>query len=247
MHIKCPSGLAGEIRKLKASEANILANRKQQRSGKAIASVLAACWTGTDDPGPYDHGGDGSPDFTRILTGDQYFLMLMIRAATYGPEYKFKIQCRDETCRQTLWADLNIPDDLEIQELSPESLERLRSGEPFETALEDGTQVTFRLPTVDAVRKVHKQWGRSPDKRVTIGLAARIVEIEGVQNNDLRTFIEDMDLGEMSELIRKMDDADSGVESEVEVECTHCGALQEVELPLGREFWLPQMSRRSRI
>lgn len=246
MRIKCPSGLTGEIRKLKASEANILANRKQQRSGKAIASVLRACWTATDDPGPYNHGGDGDPDFTRVLVGDQYFIMLMIRAATYGPTYKFKIQCHEDSCRQTLYADLEIPEDLEIQNLPEESVARLRSGEPFETALEDGTAVKFRLATVDAIRKVHKQWGRAPDKRITISVAGRVSEIEGVADNDLRTFIEDMELDELSKLIRKMDDADGGVQSEVEVECVHCGALQDVELPLGREFWLAQMSRRSR-
>ena len=74
---------------------------------------------------------------------------------------------------------------------------------------------------------------------------SRIVEIDGVEKGKLTAFIDDLEMADISAMMDAFDESDGGIESTIEVECSACGELQLVELPLEREFWLPRAKKRA--
>jgi len=79
--ITCPSGLSGRIRGLKVREERILADRKLAKAGAQLDELLMSCWLETLDPGPYEE----PLDWSKVLQGDRFFVLLMIRVLYYGP------------------------------------------------------------------------------------------------------------------------------------------------------------------
>src|SRR4051794_35511808 len=96
--IKCPSGLTGRIRGMKVREERVLADRKLAKSGGQVDELLRSCWEEALDSGPYVFP-DGKADWDKVLQGDRFFTLLMIRVLTYGPEYAFSVQCQSPACR----------------------------------------------------------------------------------------------------------------------------------------------------
>lgn len=239
-HIECPSGLVGEVRGLKTKEANLLADRQAMRSGSALDAILSSCWLRTIDPGPYAIPEDGKPDWSKVLIGDRLYVFMRIRAATFGEEYAFPVLC--ESCRERFEWEVKLCD-LPIKPLPEASKSALANGGRIETYLRDGKKAWFKLMTgadeVRAARIVRQQ----PGKVLLTALGARIVEIEGVKPEDRMRFLDDLDFGEANDIIRVLDEHDGGVETSLEVECTHCFASQEVRLPFGREFLMPKRCR----
>ena len=97
--ITCPSGLQGRVRGMKVREERVLADRKLAKSGGQVDELLAACWEETLDPGPYALAEGAKLDLGKVLQGDRFFALLMVRALTYGPEYAFGVSCRNDNCR----------------------------------------------------------------------------------------------------------------------------------------------------
>lgn len=85
--ITCPSGLTGRIRGMKVREERVLADRKLAKNGGQIDELLTACWEETLDAGPYTLPEGTKLDWGKVLQGDRFFALLMVRALTYGPEY----------------------------------------------------------------------------------------------------------------------------------------------------------------
>jgi hypothetical protein len=83
--ITCPSGLQGRVRGMKVREERVLADRKLAKSGGQVDELLAACWEETLDPGPYALAEGAKLDLGKVLQGDRFFALLMVRALTYGP------------------------------------------------------------------------------------------------------------------------------------------------------------------
>ena len=97
--ITCPSGLQSRVRGMKVREERVLADRKLAKSGGQIDELLGSCWEETLDPGPYAFDEGGKVDWGKVLQGDRFFALLMVRAMTYGPEYAFGVSCRNDACR----------------------------------------------------------------------------------------------------------------------------------------------------
>jgi hypothetical protein len=66
----------------------------------------------------------------------------------------------------------------------------------------------------------------------------RITEIEGVHANDQLRFLEDLEMADTMAVLSQLDAVDGGVETDLEVQCEHCGEVQGVALPFGREFFM---------
>ena len=71
-------------------------------------------------------------------------------------------------------------------------------------------------------------------------LLARIVEIEGFPEAERRRLLDEMDLADQVALLDRLDVADGGVETRIEVECPTCLSVQEIGLPFERGFFLPR-------
>ena len=243
--ISRPSGLAGRIRGMKVREERILADRRLARSGGQVDELLAACWEETVHPGPYDFG-DRDIDWGKVLQGDRFYALLEIRALTYGPEYAFAVTCQNEACRARIEWELDLGD-LPVRPLSDESRRTFLDGNRFETVLPDaGKRVWFRLLTGADERKLPQLRRAAGDRLLSAMLAFRVVEVEGVEPRDKPRFLEDLSMRDADFLVDEFDRVDCGVDTAIEVECPECFAVQEVELPFDRTFFMPGRERAAR-
>ena len=75
---------------------------------------------------------------------------------------------------------------------------------------------------------------------------ARIAAAEGVEARDKKKFIEELSLRDADFLVDEFDRVDCGVDTTIEMECPECFAVQEVELPFEKTFFMPGKARTSR-
>jgi hypothetical protein len=237
--IICPSGLAGTIRGLKAKEGKLLADRTAVRSGQFLDQLLTSCWLETTNPGIYGLAEGQALDWTKVLVGDRFFVLLRLRAKTFGDRYTFSIQCPSARCREKFEWEVDLGA-LEIKPLSDEAKAAYKAGNRFQTALpKDGRKIWFRLLTGADEARISRM-PRDRDSAFITALAFRIVEIEGIADTEKRKFLDDLELSDATALLDQFDRADGGVETNIEVECPFCYGIQEVQLPFGRNFFLPK-------
>jgi len=245
IHVTLPSGAKGTIRGLKGRELNLFANRAAARRGKTAAKILQGVWLTTSDAGPLY---DTEIDWTKAPACDRFTALFYARIATFGAEYAFRHQCAH--CGKKY----NWVEDLEkrpVKALPESSIARFKDGNKFRTAVTDpkGDErvVEFQLLTPKLEGKIDQAQSLAPTEKATASLAQRIVQIEGVEEGKgpVKRFLEDLDVGPLYDLMELMDEVDGGIETSIEVDCPHCGDTEDLELPLGREFWDPERRKRS--
>lgn len=240
--VVCPSGLRGTVRGLRVREEQILTDRALARAGGQIDALLRACWEATLDPGPYTLV-DGVPRWDQVLVADRFVALLQIRIATYGPAYAFQVPCG--RCGARIEWELAL-DELPVRALGAEARAAFAAGNRHGFALPvAGRQVTWRLLTGEDERALPQLRQTQRDRVLSASLAHRIVEIEGVDERQRRAFLEDLSLRDVAALTAEFERVEGGVETEVDVECAGCGAVQEIELPFQASFLLPTRAGRS--
>lgn len=243
--IVCPSGLAGRIRSLRVREERILADRQLARRGEQIDKLLAACWEETIDPGPYDFAG-AAPNWSKVLQGDRFFALIHVRVATYGPQYSFSVNCAHPACRARIDWQLDL-NELPVKKLAEESRETFLTTNRFETVLPDSARkVVFRLLTGEDERKLGRRREGDGAAALSALLAARVVEVEGIEGVERKRFLEELSFADADFLIDDFDRVDCGVDTTIEVECQECLGTQDVELPFDQGFFLPGKERTAR-
>lgn len=241
--ITCPSGLKGEIRKYKVGDLNVFTDKKARRKGTDIeASLVRAIWTRTIDRGPYVYDGDEPPWTGDVLYGDRFYTLIQARILTRGPSYQFRVQCESGSCEAPFDWDVNL-ESLRVQRLSEASRKVLENGNKLESALPGGDKVGWSLLTGRVQRRA-QQYGKEHGPGVNVMYASRLWHVNGDENaRKFVDFMTNLDLGDFNHLEREMVQADCGYETTIEVECPECGRIQEVELPMGRDFFLESRSR----
>lgn len=245
-----PSGMTGDVRKIKGTEITVLAEQSEGSgsSDGGFASLLNGCWLRTTDKGPYPFVavGDTKPDWERVLKGDVLKGLVDLRrvSLTDGDDFDFDVQC--EECRSKIkWSvKLSV---LPVRKLPKESFDAIAEGRPFSVLIsKDGTKhkATFNLQTIGQekpIAKLMKQQNRSTGTIVDV-LCSQIVSIEGVKP-DIKArhrFLTDLGYGELLDLRAELDSHDCGIDTAIEVRCQNkqCQWEQEVALPLlGRRFF----------
>lgn len=244
--ITCPSGLTGRIRGMKVREERILADRKLAKHGGQMDELLSSCWEETLDPGPYALAEGAKLDWGKVLQGDRFFALLMVRTLTYGAEYAFGVGCKNDACRARIEWEVDLTK-LPLRQLSEESRAAFAAGNRLTTALSDaGRRVTFKLLTGEDERKLPALQRATPDRVLSAVLTFRVLEVEGVDAKGKRQFLEDLSMRDADFLVDEFDRVDCGVDTTIEIECPECFATQEVELPFDRGFFLPGRERTAR-
>jgi len=241
--ITCPSGLTGTIRSMQVREERYLTDRQMLKSGDAFDRLLKACWEETLDPGPYDFGEKGVIDWGKVLVGDRFFVLLRIRAESYGEDFAFDVRC--ERCEEKVPWEFQLSD-LVVKELSKESRERFVAGNRFDVEIPGaGRRAVFRLLTGADERRIAQLSKARRQAPFSTMLDFRLVEIEGVEDvKARRAFFEGLSLGAIPELLSAFDEVDCGVDTDIEVECQECGEIQTVTLPFGPTFFIPERAKK---
>lgn len=243
MEVRCPSGLRGEVRKLKGSEANVLADRKAARKGETYDRILSACWLKTLDPGPYGNigvqEGERSIPWAKVLVGDRHYALTAIRIATYGPEYVFPVQCRG--CNARFEWEIDLEKDITVYDFPEGTVAKIASGDNrFETDV-GGRRVVFKILNGADEHRSGKLLMQNKSEQITVALASRIVEVDGVKGRrGVDEWLEGLDLPVQWALLEQFEEPDGGVEQTIEIECPECDGQYEIVLPFeGEGFWIP--------
>ncbi len=210
----------------KVKDEQTLSDPNLVKDGRVISKLLESCWLETIDPGPYPFLANGEesfkkPGWDRVLQGDRLFTLVCIRVKTYGPDYEFDIQCSNSSCERTIQWRMDLQE-LECNDLPPESRQKVKADEPFLTELADGTQLKYRLLTGVDDRFQARLKETNPSKILLTMLARRVVEIDGVGKDarKIRAFLEDLPLSDADRLRDELEEADCGLQTEFDVYCT---------------------------
>lgn len=229
--IVCPSGMSLEIRELKGKELKILQDKNAKRSARIYDNILTACTVALVSNGPA-YTFEDQPVWDKVLVGDKLYALLAIRAETFGEDYDFKFQCG--SCEERGSWFVKLPDGLPIKKLAAEDAAAFAAGTPLETTLADGKLVKYRLVTGADERAL--ALSKESESPIAV-LARRIVSIEGVALPE--KYLEDVGLSDIKTIAKSFESHDCGVETDIEVQCQKCRAIQDVTLPLDRRFWMP--------
>ena len=135
-------------------------------------------------------------------------------------------------------------EDLPVKMLSKEDKEQFVIKNEFSSVIH-GKKFTYQLPTGGSGKRAAKLSSSNRDTPLTFSLLMRIQQIEGIQRNDIRKYIDDTDLADLMLLIDEFDKHDCGVDGDLEIECPDCGGIQDKALPFEGEFFFPK-TRKSR-
>jgi hypothetical protein len=231
---------------MKVREERILADRKLAKHGGQMDELLSSCWEETLDPGPYALADGAKLDWGKVLQGDRFFALLMVRALTYGAQYAFGVGCKNDACRARIEWEVDLTK-LPVRQLSDESRAAFAAANRFATTLPDaGRRVTFKLLTGEDERELPALQRATPDRVLSAVLTFRVLEVEGVDAKGKRQFLEDLSMRDADFLVDEFDRVDCGVDTTIEIECPECLQTQEVELPFDRGFFLPGRERTAR-
>lgn len=273
VEIECPSGLGVVIRNMKAKEMALLADDGEDEAEKKKASarrtqkrnpmlgILQGVTLEVLNPGPYaGYGaavgtlpvkdgdgkwvaGPGVLPWQDLLMCDWFYMLVRMRAATWGDEYEFRLRCRDKTCarykKPFTW---EIPlSGLEIKPLPAASRKRVQDKNVFFEVDLLGKKAKFKL----------QQWRDTATERDLTDIpkreiflaqcASRLTYVEGVDVTDfpkLMQWVGEADLPDVIAATRTYDEVDGGIETNTIAECPACGLEFDVAIPFAAQSFL---------
>lgn len=248
IELDCPSGLKVRLRGIKGKDLDGLRDKRRVATGEAISKLLDDCTLEVLEKGPYATAGTPDWSWKKALVGDRVRAIIGLRAATSGQMFGFRVRCGDPDCRSWIDWELDLME-LPMKALPAESRERFVAGNRFSTVVAD-TEVTFRLNTgEDQARSIRLAEQLAAQKRrakeagekdvssgqTLLGIASRIIEVAG--HDEVTEFLADLELGEVTSLLKAMDKVDCGIETTIDVPCEKCGEVGRSELPLDATFF----------
>ena len=202
-----------------------------------IDSILKSCMP--DLPIPIDN----------LLTNDKYFILLVLRAQSYGSVYKFPVKC--EGCERKFVHEVNLgfsdeegDDTFLVKVLSDDTVE------PFEVTLpRSGDVIKFRLLRGKDEKAIQRFAESAAAKGRQVGDPSYIyrlaTHIVAVNDNEMSSFeaqdyVSNMIGMDSNALRNAIEQADCGVDTSVKAICPLCDEENEFSLPMTPEFFRPR-------
>lgn len=234
--IVCPSGLRIQVRGLKLREFKLLSDRKAMISGAAHDEILASCVDVLDAGPAYAAGGFNWK--TTALQGDRFYALMRVRCATHGDAYDFDVNC--PACRKRVGWTVELPD-LRVQRYPATAIAKHVARERFSTTLA-GKRVEFTLLTAEDEKRITKMLNDDDDPLLA-GLAYRLRTVEGLERDEVKPWLDALDVSDVFGLRDELDAVSGGVHTSITIECSRCGEF-EVEIPFaGPGYWNPKVKR----
>ena len=250
---KLSSGAKLEMRQVMVSEENYLAGiaKKGGSVERGLLDVLTKCTIGVVDTGPYvflEVGG--KPDWDRMIRGDMFSALIQVRAITYreGEKLEFEKRCPGAGCGKRFTWEIDLFEDLTWTDLPEESMDKLKTGEPFEVTI-DERKVKYTLAFGKTERTYSLLSEQHQDRDMSCGLRSRIVSVEGVEPQHLMDWLDGNNYDpscqykgltsqDGDDLREAFDVVEGGVDTAVEIQCPKCNAWFDVNVPF-TGFFLP--------
>jgi hypothetical protein len=183
-------------------------------------------------------------DYNTLLLGDKNGIMYASRILAYGPDYEVQVMC--PKCGET---NKDIAVDLSAVQTREFNFEDFVEGQQeFEITLpKSKKKLVFKLLTHDDERKIDeelkgkkkKQIGKV-DTEITTRLKYAVIEVDGERSRAVVTsFVESMLSQDSLALRREISRSTPDVDSSFDFECVECGYSDNMEIPLGMNFFWP--------
>lgn len=219
-----------EIRAMTAREEDILTSRALLKKGTAITELIRSCVV------------DKSVNVSDLLVGDRNALMVAVRITGYGAEYPVDLDCPECETKTQHTFDLG---QLPIRRLDIDPV--VEGSNLFEFALPvSGKAVRFKFLTgrdeddMAAMAEKQKKHALGNEAPVTTGLQYAIVSVDGVTDRaKIANFIKSMPARDSRALRTYIKDNEPGIVMRQDVACDKCGHSEEVDMPLGVNFFWP--------
>ncbi len=224
-----------EIRGMTAKEEDILTSRSLIRQGKAMSMLLKNCIM------------DKSINPDEMLSGDRNAILVAIRMSGYGQEYNTKIECPE--CDEAYEHEFDVAAVSKVVELTQEPDELGKNIFSFKLPVSKKL-VKFKLLNGAEDRELTTAMDRSrkalgvgaPESNVTMRLHHQIVSIDGSADKKLiKRFVDTMPAMDSRALRVHIAETAPGLEMKSFVMCPACGEESEVEMPIGPEFFWPDI------
>ena len=186
-----------------------------------------------------------------LLIGDKFFMMLVIRASSYGSSYGMEIKCPN--CDKKFRHEIDLGFSEGSDEDAAFSIKVLDDGakEPFEVTLPKCKDtVQFRLLRGSDEKSIAKQIDREMQHRnkkegnpaYIYRLARHIVSVNGeeLDPKQAREYIEELIGLDSAVLRQEIDNVDVGVDTTFSTDCLYCNEEFEGVLAMGPEFFRPK-------
>jgi len=181
--------------------------------------------------------GELKPD--DLILADQFFLLIKVRAISYGNKYPFQMMC--SACDTQFKHEIDIERTMGYKELSDEW------EEPFKVQLPVSQHIVeLRLlrgaderAISSKVKKSKQQGGGEAGAKLGLALAQAIMTVNGETLTGLaaQAFVEKLAMRDCQAIEDTIDENSCGYDPEFEVPCSECGFNQMVRLPFGPDFF----------
>ena len=225
--------VTGEVnlRPMTGQEESILSTARFMRQGRGIEMIFRNCLM---EP-------NLNPE--KFLSVDRTFLLIYLRGISYGNVYEVTIKCPECGHQFDYEIDLNLPIDYCPDDFSETNL----SGKLPKT----GMTFTYRLMTgqdetdVSAYRERKTRFANSTDDTFLYRASILIGSIgkDGVvvdNRHGIHALLERLPVSDVNYIRNQINNPPFGVNTEVTVPCTACGAEFPVELPYEANFFFPR-------
>ncbi len=182
-----------------------------------------------------------SIDIDSLFIGDKNAILIDSRISGYGPDYDTEIVCPSCFTKQTVSYDLNDKSiyygtEKETNENGFYELQLPQSGITLEIK-----QLTSKEEALMVQRLTDQKKKKKDESAVTDQYKLMVVSANGVTDrNQLNQFIDLMPLKDSLTLKKFYKEISPNVELKFNFVCKSCEYSQELEVPLGAEFFWPK-------
>lgn len=230
---KLPNGSV-EIRKLTIREEATLASNGMSVTDR-IKAIIRACTKFPEGFDPED-----------LLLTDRMAVLLALRTYTFGADYRFKWRC--PACNAPNASTVNVVHDLD------EKTPAAGAVEPIEVVLPDAkvtVGVRFlrgrdEVAIIKQSKKLALQNTVDPsDPSHIYRLAMQIVTIDNrpVTLQEAEIVVGNFTMADSAAMRNAIEDAETGIDTELPVTCRSCATETELPLPFDAEFFRPTRLR----
>ncbi len=180
-----------------------------------------------------------------LISADKVYLAYMLRAITFGEEYKAKVYC--PKCKKTKDVSFSLIEDIKVNYLE-DNFENPRNIGKLPIC---GDEVTLKLLTTKDITRV---FNRAQEIReqfddykgepiYPLMIASQIATVNGKkkQSRELEDYVMDLHAVDNLYIDKKISEVKVGPVTPVEVECPTCGGTLEVTVNIAEDFFRPQL------
>lgn len=220
------------LRPMTGDEEQILATPRFVKRGQAVNMIFSRCM-----------GESYKPEL--FLTIDRTYLLIYLRIISYSNLYDVNVRCSDCEKKFDTTIDLNTACNIEA---CPDTF-----GPVLEGVLpSSGYHFSYRLSTGrDEIeiqeyrdRRVKAFGDAVVDDTLIYRSASLINEIEGLDDKqELQALIRSLPISDVSYLRQCVNEPPFGVDTNVEIVCSHCLQDFNIDLPLESNFFFPRRKK----